>query len=121
VKTTWVTGMFLLGVTVAAPAGGLAQPEKGTRVTVVGGAYTNIGPATLQAMLARKDFWFINVHVPYEGEIAQTDAQVPFDQVVERRGAFPADREARIVLYCRSGRMSAAAAETLVRWATGTS
>ena len=101
-KTTWVTGMLLLGVTAAAPAGGLAQPEAGTRVTVVGGAYTNIGPAALRAMLARKDFLLVNVHVPYEGEIAQTDAQVPFDQMAARREALPADRDARIVLYYRT-------------------
>jgi len=69
----------------------------------------------LQAMLANKNFTFVNVHIPYEGEIQETDAFIPFDEVEARLGEFPQARDARIVVYCRSGSMSAIASRALVR------
>jgi rhodanese-related sulfurtransferase len=95
----------------ASPTGRAGAPK----VAVPGGAYTNIGPTELRERLAHKDFVFINVHVPYEGEIAQTDANIPYDRIGEHRDRLPSDQDAAIVLYCRTGHMSVTAAETLVR------
>ncbi len=80
-----------------------------------GGSYTDVDAAGLAAMLRRKDFPLVNVHVPYEGEIVPTDLFVPFDRIDRNLDKLPADTHARIVLYCRSGSMSATAARTLVR------
>jgi rhodanese-related sulfurtransferase len=84
-------------------------------VSVPGGSYTNISATQLKAMLDKKDFAFVNVHIPYEGEIAKTDAFVPYNEIEKNLDKLPADKNAKIILYCRSGRMSAMAAETLVR------
>jgi len=69
-------------------------------------AYTDISPAELAGMLEQKDFVLINTHVPYEGEIEQTDLFLPFDQAAASIDRLPADKAAKIVVYCRSDRMS---------------
>jgi rhodanese-related sulfurtransferase len=78
-------------------------------------SYRKLTPAEMKAMLERKDFLFVNVHIPYEGEIDRTDASIPFDKVDQQVHLFPANKDAKIVLYCMSGRMSGIAADTLVR------
>lgn len=79
-----------------------------------GGFYTDVGPAGLARMLETKDFPLINVHVPYEGEIEPTDLFIPYTEIGANLDKLPADKNARIVLYCRSGSMSAIAARELV-------
>ena len=86
----------------------------GQKVSVAGGSYTDVSPVELQSMLVNKDFTFINVHIPFEGNIAQTDLSIPYDQIDQNLGKLSSDKNARIVLYCRSGRMSAIAAQTLI-------
>jgi rhodanese-related sulfurtransferase len=93
----------------------VADSASGAPVSVEGGTYTNITPAQLADMLKSKDFFFANTHIPYEGEIEQTDAFIPYDEITQRLNELPADKNARIVLYCRSRRMSAIAAEALVK------
>ncbi len=87
----------------------------GKKVSVPGGMYANVGAADLKRMLGNKDFFLVNVHVPYAGEIAATDAFIPYNEVEKNISKFPADKSAKIVLYCRSGHMGAMAAEMLVK------
>ena len=88
----------------------------GKTVTVTGGSYQNIAPDELNTMLKSKDFVFVNVHIPFAGNIADTDLSIPYDQIStsENLSQLPADKNTKIVLYCRSGRMSEIAAEELV-------
>lgn len=86
----------------------------GQRVSVAGGFYTDVSVAELQTMLANKDFILVNVHVPFEGEIAGTDLSIAYNEIEQNLGMLPAEKDAKIVLYCRSDRMSRIAAETLI-------
>lgn len=83
-------------------------------VEVDGGSYRNIDAPTLWQMLRQKDFLLINVHIPYAGELPQTDLFIPFN-AIEQSEELPEDKDAKIVVYCRSGPMSAQAAATLVK------
>lgn len=69
----------------------------------------------LAAALEKKDFFFINVHIPYEGEIKNTDVFIPYDKIAENIDKLPKDKNIKIVLYCRSGRMSEIAAKELIK------
>jgi rhodanese-related sulfurtransferase len=80
-----------------------------------GGTYTDVGAAGLQTMLATKDSLLINVHIPYEGELPDTDLFIPYNEVEANLDKLPVDKASRLVLYCRSGSMSAIAARTLVQ------
>ena len=83
-------------------------------VQVSGGSYHNINSEQLWNMLQKKDFVLINVHIPYEGELPQTDLFIPYTAIDQNIEKLPEDKAARVVLYCRSGRMSAIASETMV-------
>jgi rhodanese-related sulfurtransferase len=86
----------------------------GTRVEVEGGAYFDITPQTLKSWLGDKDFLLVNVFVPYMGEIESTDKFIPLNEIEGRLGELP-QRDAKIVVYCRSGSTSAKAASKLVQ------
>lgn len=72
----------------------------------------SLTPAAFERFVQDNDPMVINVHVPYEGEILQSDAFVAFENVIGST-ALPSDPTAPIALYCRSGRMSRIAGESL--------
>jgi phage shock protein E len=88
--------------------------ESGRIITVPGGSYTDVSVKGLQTLLSNKDFLFINVHIPFEGDIPNTDLSIPYNQIEANMDLLPEDKDAHIVLYCRSDRMSTIAAKTLV-------
>jgi rhodanese-related sulfurtransferase len=89
-------------------------PVPGRAVAVDGGEYRDIIVPELQAMLEQKDFPLINVHVPFAGDLPNTDASIRYDEMSSNLDRLPADKAARIVLYCRTGPMSERAARDLV-------
>lgn len=91
-----------------------SKPVSGETVTLAGGSYKNITASELNTMLKNKDLVLVNVHIPFAGNIANTDLSIPYDQIQQNLSQLPADKNAKIILYCRSGRMSQIAAEQLV-------
>ena len=86
----------------------------GETVSTTDGSYKNVTRSELHSMLKNKDFLFINVHIPFAGDIPGTDLSVPYNDIQQNLSQFPKDKDARIVLYCSSGRMSEIAAKELV-------
>jgi len=87
----------------------------GKVISVEGGTYRDITVAELENMLEHKDFLLVNTHIPFEGDLLNTDLSIPFDEITQNLDKLPADKNAKIVLYCRSGRMSRIAAKELVK------
>ena len=67
----------------------------------------------LSQALKAKDFLFVNVHIPVEGNIPDTDLDIPYNEIEKQINKFPTDKNAKIILYCRSGSMGNTAAQTL--------
>ena len=78
------------------------------------GGYKNISVDKFIEMMGHKDFTLINVHIPYRGEIAETDLLLPFHAIDQQKEKLPDDLNTKIVVYCMSGPMGYVAAEKLV-------
>jgi len=89
--------------------------EVGKVISVEGGTYRDITVTELEHMLENKDFLLVNTHIPFEGDLPNTDLSIPFDEITQHLDKLPADKNAKIVLYCRSSRMSKIAAKELVK------
>lgn len=76
--------------------------------------YLDISSQELSKMMINKDFELINVHIPYDGEIEGTDSLLPFNDISSNLDMLPEDKSSKIVVYCRSGSMSATASKELV-------
>jgi rhodanese-related sulfurtransferase len=93
----------------ACSSSGAQTPTPGAQ-----GAYRTLTIDEFAAILEGKadEYTVVNVHIPYEGEIEGTDAEVPYNDVGALTSALP-DKDAPIILYCRSGRMSEIAGQAL--------
>ena len=77
--------------------------------------YRNISFVEISQWFEAKDFFLINVHVPYQGEIGGTDLLLPYHDVRHQKVRLPTAKDTKIVVYCLTGPMGHAAAESLVQ------
>ena len=113
-RKSLILSLIILAAVVFSACGGGGPAIIGQEVNIDEGSYWNITSAQLKEMLEDKDFLFINVHIPYAGEIADTDLFIPYNEIEQNLSQLPQDRSAKIVLYCRSEIMSVIAAVLLV-------
>ncbi len=118
-RTIWIIcGVILAVVVLAIGTWFIIQQgvnKRQAQTAAVQSTIQTVSPSQLSVWLQQKDFTLINVHTPYAGELDQTDAFIPYDRITNGMAGLPADKNAKIVVYCRSGRMSRIAAETLVK------
>ena len=74
--------------------------------------YADITAEQLAELLEETEAPLINVHVPLEGEIPGTDLHIAYDEIADHLDQLPG-KDDPVILYCRSGSMSTAAAEVL--------
>ena len=75
--------------------------------------YKNMTVDELNEQLKSKDFTLVDVHIPEQKHINGTDAFIPYDDIENQLDKLPQDKDAKIVIYCRTGRMSEIAAQKL--------
>ena len=107
-----LTFVVFIGVLAACAGQGNPQDTSKQEFRKNADGFVDITVDQLDEMLKNKDFLLVNVHIPYEGEIPNTDLFIPFNAITDNLDKLP-DKNARIVLYCRSGAMSTVAAKTL--------
>lgn len=67
-----------------------------------------------ESLITDEDVFVLNTHTPYGGEIPGTDHIIEDWKNIELYSdELPADKNARILVYCRSGSMSSSAADQL--------
>ncbi len=82
-------------------------------INPTGSTFSELSADQFSIALADETAFVINVHVPYEGEIEDTNALIAFDEIAESSD-LPSDLDQPILLYCQTGRMSGIAATTLL-------
>lgn len=92
-------------------SGGSDAGEGGAAAPVA--AVELVAPDEFAERMTDPDAVVVNVHVPYEGEIAGTDLFLPFDEISSST-RLPDDHERPLLVYCRTGNMSATATAELV-------
>ena len=90
------------------------SPNVGKEVSIEGGVYRVVSVQELQTMFEDKDFTMINVHIPWEGDIPQTDIRLAYDQIEQNLDQLPQEKDAKILVYCLTSGMAKKAVTTLM-------
>ena len=114
-----LAGLFMAALMAACSSAGEKTSMSDGKTTADGkassagtAAFARLDPAAFAERLNNSDAALINVHIPYEGELEQTDAFIPYNKIAGDPG-LPEDKNTEILLYCRSGRMSEEAGAVL--------
>ncbi len=81
---------------------------------VISGSVELLSPGEFEKIIQNESVFLLNVHTPYEGKINGTDEIIEdWENIDKYMEKLPMDMSIPIAVYCRSGRMSEAAAEEL--------
>lgn len=106
--------IIFCAVTLMISACQLIPSNVGKEVTVDNGSYRVVSVQELQTMLEKKDFTMVNVHVPFQGNISQTDLHLAYDEIEQNLNQLPQEKDAKILVYCLTSGMAKKAIATLL-------
>ena len=75
---------------------------------------TPVAPAEYDALASQADVTVIDVHTPRQEQLANTDYVIRYDELEQIQQAIPA-KDARVLIYCRSGSMSEEVTQQLIQ------
>lgn len=67
---------------------------------------TPLSPAELNQALLAKDFLLINVHIPYDGQVPQTDTHISYLDPNALVAYIGGNLDEKVVVYCKSNYMA---------------
>lgn len=98
--------------TLSSPIPSTTIPENVIKVSVTPHGMLKV--SELETALQDEDIFLVNVHIPFEGNIPDTDLFIPYNEVLDNADLFPADKDQKIVVYCKVGSMGDDAAQDLI-------
>ena len=101
-------------VTLIISACQLIPSNVGKEVSTDNGNYRVVTVQELQTMLENKDFTMVNVHIPFQGNISQTDLHLAYDVIEQNLNQLPQEKDAKILVYCLTSGMAKKAIATLL-------
>jgi len=108
------TLLALISISVLILVACQAEEQIGIQADLNGNPYRVVSVQELQTMLEGKDFIMINVHTPWQGDIPQTDLRIAYDQIKQNMEQLPAEKDAKIIVYCLTSGMAKKAVATLL-------
>lgn len=72
-----------------------------------------VSPQEFANLAKDKNTFIVDVHTPEQTHIPGTDAIIAYDQIQENQSKLPEDKSTPILVYCRSGSMSAQASQEI--------
>jgi rhodanese-related sulfurtransferase len=106
--------LVLIGIGLFSLVACQPQEQIGIQAEMNGIPYRVVSVQELQTMLEDKDFTMINVHTPWEGDIPDTDVRLAYDQIEQNTDKLPAEKDAKILVYCLTSGMAKKAVATLL-------
>lgn len=111
-KICWITMFLLAGLVLFSAC--QKQETIGINAEMNGVPYHVVSVAELQTMLENKDFFMVNVHIPWQGDIPQTDLRLSYEEIEPNLDKVPAEMDGKIMVYCLTSGMAKQAVATLL-------
>ncbi len=91
------------------------QTPKSTSTTSVAesNAVKLVSPQEFATLAKDTNAFIVDVHTPEQTHIPGTDTVIPYDQIKQNGDKLPTDKATPILVYCRSGSMSAIATKEI--------
>ncbi|HCR81488.1 MAG: Rhodanese domain protein [Candidatus Pacebacteria bacterium GW2011_GWB1_47_8] len=108
-KIVLVIGIIILGVM------GWFLTQKPSPQNATQNQIVSLNALEFGKLLNQPDVFVLDVHIPEQTHLPNTDAFIPYNELTENLDQLPTDKNTPIAVYCRSGSMSQEASQTLAQ------